>query len=160
MALMDAKEYDPRPAQRLRKQIIAVVAAVLIPLGLWFFIFHYYYWPQRQVVNKLFAALERQDFDTAYGIYNADPGWKQHAAKYNGYSLSQFTLDWGPSGDYGKITKHQIDCVLDPARKGSSSGVIVVVIINNRTQPLSLWVEKVSKTITISPDDVQCHPPS
>ena len=159
MGLMDAKEYDPRPAQRRWRIIIAVAALIVVPLLVWRIFF--YYWPEEHVVNKFFNALERKDFETAYGIYNADPDWKQHPGKYNQYSLSQFTLDWGPSGDYGPITSHQIDCKTEPKKKDfqSPSGVIVVVTINNRSEATSMWVEKKTKTLTLSPFQALCHPP-
>jgi len=158
MALMDAKEYDPRPAQK-RRRMIAGIVIVVIALGLvwWFF----RYWPEERVINKFFAALEQKDFDRAYGIYNADPDWKQHPEKYSNYSISQFTLDWGPSSEYGPITTHKIDCATEPPKKGfaSPSGVIVVVVVNNRPDTADLWVEKKSKTITTSPFKVLCHAP-
>ena len=158
MALMDAKEYDPRPAQRrLRIVGLVVVVAILAFAAWWFF----RYWPEEQVINHFFAALEQKNFDKAYGIYYADPDWKQHPQKYNQYPLAQFVLDWGPSGDYGPITSHHIDCATEPPKKDfqSSSGVIVVVTINRRNESTSLWVEKKSKTITTSPFTVLCHGP-
>ncbi len=166
MGLMDAKEYDPRPAQRRWKLIAITAAVVIIPLAVWWFFF--YYWPEERVVKNFFQAIEQKDFETAYAVYNADPDWKQHPEKYQ-YTLNQFKLDWGPSGEYGAITTHKIDCTTEPEKKGfhSSSGVIVVVIINGRSQvmlndhngPVSMWVEKKSKTLTLSPYPVQCHPP-
>ncbi len=157
MSLLDAKEYDPRPAQRLRRMaaLIAIIAVVGGPL-LWF----YRYWPEERVVNKFFKAIERKDFDTAYGIYFADPNWKEHPAKYSQYPLPQFIRDWGPSGEYAVITAHKIDCAAEP-RKGafrSPTGVIVVVTVNGRSQT-KLWVEKKEKTITLSPDlwEVRCR---
>jgi hypothetical protein len=157
MALLDAKEYDPRPAQRTWR-LIAAGAVILVAIFLFWWFFRY--WPEESVVNKFFAAIERKDFDAAYGIYNADADWKQHAAKYNQYSLSQFMLDWGPSSEYGVITSHKIDCSKEPVKKGfqSPSGVIVSVILNGRSQATSLWVEKKSKTLTLSPYELQCHP--
>jgi hypothetical protein len=166
MGLMDAKEYDPRPAQR-RWTMVGVLAAIAVAaLVIWWF---YRYWPEEHVVNKFFDAIEHKDFDAAYGLYFADPDWKQHPEKYSRYTLNQFKLDWGPSSEYGTITTHKIDCATEPPTKDfqSPSGVIVVVIINGRSQvmlngdtgPLSLWVEKKSKTITVSPSPVQCHPP-
>jgi hypothetical protein len=156
MALMDAKEYDPRPARRRRQLIIAAVVVGVAALAFWWF---FRYWPEEHVVNKFFEALERKDFDAAYGIYFADPNWKQHAAKYNQYPLPQFMLDWGPSSEYGVINAHKIDCVTEPAKREfrSASGVIVVVIVN-RSRITPLWVEKKDKTITLSPFEVQCHP--
>jgi hypothetical protein len=158
MGLMDAQEYDPRPAQRLWRAIGALVLLLLIAfVGWWFF----RYWPEEHTVNKFFGALERQDFETAYGIYQGDPDWKQHPQKYTEYTLPQFKLDWGPSSDYGTITSHQIDCATEPKKQDfhASSGVIVVVIINKRSDPTSLWVEKKNKSITTSPWQALCHAP-
>jgi hypothetical protein len=158
MALMDAKEYDPRPAQRrLRIVGLAIVVVILAATAWWFF----RYWPEEQVISRFFAALEHKDFDKAYAIYNGDSDWKQHPQKYNQYPLPQFVLDWGPSGDYGPITSHHIDCATEPPKKDfqSASGVIVVVTINHRSESTSLWVEKRSKTITTSPFTVLCHGP-
>ena len=157
MALFDAKEYDPRPRQRMWRLIgLAAALAVTAFLFWWFFRF----WPEERVVDRFFEAIERKDFDTAYGIYNADPSWKQHAAKYNQYPLPQFVLDWGPSSEYGVITSHKIDCSKEPEKRGfqSASGVIVTVVINGRSQGTSLWVEKKTKTLTLSPWELQCHP--
>jgi hypothetical protein len=162
MALMDAKEYDPRPAQRRRRlaAIAAVLLLVLLVLWLWPS-GRYRYWRQWNIAEKFFAALEHKDFDDAYGLYQGDAGWKQHPEKYSSYTVSQFTLDWGPSGEYGPITSHHVDCAVTPPRKGfgSPSGVIVVITINNRTEPRSMWVENKSMSITDSPYKVLCHGP-
>jgi hypothetical protein len=75
--------------------------------------------------------------------------------------LPQFLLDWGPSSEYGMITTHKIECTVEPPSKAyrSATGVIVVVRINNRPDTLSMWVEKKSKSISLSPEEVLCHPP-
>lgn len=159
MGLLDAKEYDPRPAQRRRRLIgLALLAVIIAGLVWWFF----RYYPEERVVNKFFEAIEQKDFDRAYAIYQGDPDWKQHPQKYGQYTISQFTLDWGPSGEYGPITSHHIDCATEPPKHGfqSSSGVIVVVTINKRAESSSLWVEKKSKAITApSPFTALCHAP-
>ncbi len=158
MALLDAKEYDPRPAQRRwRLVMIAVVVAIAAFLVWWFF----RYYPEEQALNRFFEAIEHKDFDKAYGIYFADPNWKQHPEKYNQYPISQFVLDWGPSSEYGVITSHKIDCATEPPTKAyrSPTGVIVVVSINNRPETTSMWVEKKTKSVTLSPQEVLCHPP-
>jgi hypothetical protein len=156
MALMDAKEYDPRPAQKRRKIIATVVVAVLA-IAVYLYLTRYD--SEKKVINKFFQAIEQKDYDAAYGIYYADPDWKQHPEKYTAYTINQFKLDWGPSGEYGAITSHQIDCALELPKKDfvSPSGVIVVVIINNLHDTRSMWVEKKSKTITDSPRKVLCH---
>jgi hypothetical protein len=158
MGLFDAKEYDPRPAQRRwRLVVIAFIVAVAAFLVWWFF----RYYPEERAINRFFQAIEHKDFDTAYGLYFADPNWKQHPQKYDQYPLSQFMLDWGPSSEYGVITSHKIDCATEPPTKAyrSSTGVIVVVSVNNRPETTSMWVEKKSKSISLSPQEVLCHPP-
>jgi hypothetical protein len=159
MALMDAKEYDPRPAQRRKRIITAIVLVIGIPLATWYWYHYIHFGPERSAVNEFFEALQRKDFETAYGINRGDPAWKQHPEKYSRYTLGQFTLDWGPSGDYGAITSHQIDCSLEPPKKDFvvSSGVVVVVTINGRAEPKSLWVEKKNKAVSDSPYTVQCR---
>jgi hypothetical protein len=158
MALLDAKEYDPRPAQR-RWRLVATGVVVAIALFLVWWFFRYY--PYEQAISRFFEAIEQKDFDRAYGLYFADPDWKQHPQKYDQYSLAQFKLDWGPQSDYGVITSHKIDCATEPPNKAyrSSTGVIVVVTINNRTQSTSMWVEKNNRSITMSPQEVLCQPP-
>lgn len=158
MGLLDAKEYDPRPAQRRWRLVaIAIIVAIAAFLVWWFF----RYYPEERAINKFFQAIERKDFGTAYGLYFADPNWKQHPQKYDQYPLSQFMLDWGPSSEYGVITSHKIDCATEPPKKAyrSSTGVIVVVSVNNRPETTSMWVEKNTKSVTLSPQEVLCNPP-
>ena len=156
MALMDAKEYDPRPAQK-RRRIIATVIVVVLAVAVYLYMTRYD--SEKKVINNFFHAIEQKDFETAYGIYYADANWKQHPEKYSSYTINQFKLDWGPSGEYGAITSHQVDCALEPPKKDfvSPSGVIIVVTINNRAEPRSMWVEKKSRTVTDSPMKVLCR---
>ena|SRR5579864_7653284 len=160
MGLLDAKEYDPRPRRRLTWLILAAVVVVIAAIAGFY---EYPYWRARGVINHFFQAIEAKNFEQAYGIWNADPDWKQHANSYDKYTLSQFLLDWGPSSEYGVITTHSIECMTEPPKKAfkSPTGVIVVVKINNRADPkddVDLWVEKQTKTIGFSPENrVQCR---
>lgn len=156
MALLDAKEYDPKPKQRLIRLIVSAVAVVIVAVVA-YFIFRFQ--PEKNVVNRMFQAIEAKDFEKAYGIYYNDPDWKQHPASHTTPTYNQFYLEWGPSGDYGVISSHHIDCVVEPPKRGfqSPSGVIVVVRINNRAdRSESLWVEKKTKIIGDAPDKVLC----
>jgi hypothetical protein len=155
MGLLDAKEYDPRPRQRLVRLIVAALIIVILAVA------GFYEWPYYQargVVNKFFAAVEAKDFEKAYGLWNADPDWKQHPDRYSAYTLNQFVLDWGPSSSYGVITRHSIECLTQPPKKAfkSPTGVIVVIKINNRADPqddVDLWVEKKTGSIGFSPEN-------
>ncbi len=156
MGLMDATEYDPRPAQRRNRLILALVMVVVLAGIFWYF---FRYWPEERVINKFFEAVERNDMEAAYGLYNGDPNWQQHPNQYDKYPFGQFQVDWGPSSEYGKITSHHVECSTEPPKKDfvTPTGVIVVVRINGRAETKSMWVEKKSKTITDSPQTVLCH---
>lgn len=156
MGLLDAPEYDPRPAQRRNRMILIALIVIIVAVVL-YFIFRYY--PEKKVIDQFFQAIEQKDYEKAYGIYNHDPDWKQHPGKYKDYTLNQFVLDWGPSGDYGTITSHEIDCATEPHKSGfqSASGIIVVVTLNKRAEQISMWVEKKDKTVTRSPINVECR---
>lgn len=155
MGLMDAQEYDPRPAKRRR--LLAAIFALLatVALTLWLSL---RYWPEKRAVDRFFHAIEDGNLDQAYGLYTGDVSWPQHPDGHRNYTPEQFRRDWGPSGDYGAITSHHVECVTDPPKRtsGSASGVIVVVTINRLSERRSLWVEKDSKSITLSP--LECTP--
>jgi hypothetical protein len=172
MALLDAKEYDPRPRQRMWRLLGAIVIIAVAWFILWFFPiipWFYRYGSQEGAINGFVQALEKKDFDGAYGVYFADPDWKQHAAKYNQYPLPQFLQDWGPSSEYGAIVSHRIAC-----SKGTGSGVIVAVTINGQHCPVTpaadakpaykeqcsqttfMWVEDKTRTLSISPLPLKC----
>ena len=156
MTLMDAQQYDDTRDRRRRNLIIIGVFVVLILAWLTYHLRNY---PERHAAAKFFSALQHRDIEGAYALWMKDPDWKQHPEKYSKYPLGQFTVDWGPSSEYGAITSHRIDCALEPPKKdfASPTGVVVVVIINNRAEPRSMWVEKKSKTISDSPVSVACH---
>ena len=78
-----------------------------------------------------------------------DPGWKQHAQKYAQYAYGDFYNDWGPGGEWGTIHSHKIYASGTP--RGGSSGVIVEVVVNDRSEHARIWVEKSDKTLSFSP---------
>jgi len=156
MGLMDAKEYDPRPRRRRIQRIVAGIVIAILAVVAWRL---FRYWPEERVVDRFLHEIEQKNFEAAYGIYVADPNWKQHPNQAQDPSFNQFSLEWGASGDYGVITSHRVECATEPPTKGfrSPSGVIVVVDINHRAQTESLWVEKKNKTITFSMMKAACR---
>ena len=155
MGLMDAQEYDPRPARR-RKRLAAIVvfsAGVALMAWLWF-----RHWPEERAVDGFFREIEAGKLDQAYASYTGDANWQQNPGGHRDYTFAQFRQDWGPGGEYGAINSHQIECATDPPKKnsGPASGVIVVVRINHLSETRSLWVEKRLKSITLSP--LECTP--
>ena len=146
MTLFQAPEYDPRRDKR-RKQIIII--AVLVILLLAYLGWTFRHWREERVVDRFFQAIEHKDYETAYAIWMADPNWKQHPEKYKNYPFGAFELDWGPTGEYGTITHHRIHSTITP--KGGGSGVVVVTFVNDRHEPIALWVERKDQSMTYSP---------
>ena len=151
MSLLDAPQYDAaRDRQRRRLAIVLVILLVLSTIPMFLF----WNWRQERIVNRFFEAVERQDYETAYAVKFHDPNWKDHIEKYQDYPLSALVRDWGPSGDWGKITKHKIDCSTHAPKGGS--GVIVVVTVNDHKEPARMWVEDKDQTLTDSPVPLLC----
>ena len=157
MGLLDATEYDPEPARR-RNRLLIIAGLSIVAIVILYFIFRYY--PEKRVIDSFFEAIEQKNFEKAYGIYNGDPDWKQHPQQHE-YTFNQFYLDWGPSGEYGVISSHRIDCATEPHKSGfqPASGIIVVVTINNRPVTRSMWVEKKTHEIHFSPVEAVCRQP-
>ncbi|MFZ0287162.1 MAG: hypothetical protein WAL32_18185 [Terriglobales bacterium] len=150
MTLLDAKPYDAARARRRRIVIVVLIFIVLLGACL---AYHFRDYSERATVGKFFAALQKQDFESAYAIWFRDPAWKQHQEKYSTYPFNDFYRDWGPGGEWGIIKSHAVDCSLAPA---NGSGVIVQVTVNGRAQHAYVWVQKSDKTLSFSPSEIEC----
>lgn len=155
MTLFESKPYDPVAARKRRNRIIAIVAVVAVCAILAWNFRHY---PQEREVSQFFDALQQQNYEQAYAIWNHDPDWKQHPQKYSQYGFQDFMKDWGPSGEWGIIKSYHIDGSAVP--KGgngttfdvTASGIVVVVTVNDRVaQKAHIWVENSDKTLGFSP---------
>jgi hypothetical protein len=150
MTLLDAQEYDSAKARKRKIRIISAIVIVLVvaSLGWWF-----RYWPQERIAGHFFDDLQRQDYKGAYGIWMHDTEWQQHPERHPKYPFNEFYQDWGPGGQWGLIKTQKVygssPC---PAKSGDSgSGVVVDVIVNDRTEHAQVWVEKSDKTLSYPP---------
>ncbi len=152
MTLLDAQEYDPEKSRKRKKQIISAIAILLIVLALgWWF----RYWPEERIVGHFFDALQKQDYKTAYGNWMHDPQWEQHPGEHPKYLFNDFYRDWGPGGEWGLIKTYKVygasNC------PGGGSGVVVDVIVNDRTEHAQVWVEKSDHTLSYPPCELIFH---
>ena len=147
MTLLDAQPFDAARARR-RKTRIATAILVVIVLGTLAWV--YRNWPEERVVSHFFAALEKQDYESAYAIYFNDPNWRPHPQKYSQYPFADFYRDWGPGGEWGLIRSFRIYGSADTKGFGSG-GVIVEVIVNERSEHARMFVQRSDKTITVYP---------
>ena len=146
MTLLDAQEYDSEKARKRRKQVISAIAILVIVLALgWWF----RYWPQERIVGHFFDALQKQDYKTAYGIWMNDPQWAQHPEQHPKYLFNDFYRDWGPGGEWGLIKTQKVYGA--STCPGGGSGIVVDVIVNDRTEHAQVWVEKSDHTLSYPP---------
>ena len=147
MTLLDAQPYDPA---RLRRRKIKIAVTIVVVIVLAALAWMYRNWPEERAVDRFFTALQHNDYETAYGIYFNDPGWLQHRQKYSQYTYADFYRDWGPGGEWGLIKSHRIYGSANT--KGfTSGGVVVEVIVNERTEHARMFVQKSDKTLTVYP---------
>ena len=163
MTLLDAQESDPIKARRKRQRITFLVALVVVILAIgvlgfllndgWWFS----YWPAEHRVSNFFSALQKQDFNTAYAIWQHDPQWPQHPGNYT-YKFGEFYRDWGPSGQWGVIKTAKVNGAhtCPPLGSGTSgSGLVVDVVINNRVEHAQVWVENSDHTLGFPPCELE-----
>ncbi len=147
MTLLDAQPYDPAKARRRR---IRLATAIVVVIALAALAWMYRNWPEERAVDKFFAALEHQNYEVAYGIYFNDPGWLQHRQKYSQYTYADFYRDWGPGGEWGLIKSYRIYGSANTKGFGRG-GVVVEVIVNERSEHARMFVQKSDKTLTVYP---------
>lgn len=152
MTLLDAKEYDPEKGRKRTKKILTVIIVVLIATGI---IWWFRYWPEEHVVGNFFSDLQKQNFKAAYGVWMHDPTWEQHPQEHAKYGFNDFYRDWGPGGEWGLIKTYKVYGA--STCPGPSSGVVVDVIVNDRTEHAQVWAEKSDKTLTYPPCELVFH---
>jgi hypothetical protein len=148
MTLLDAQQYDPAKERRRKIRIALICLGVLFILVMGWM---YRNWPEEHVVDKFFSALQKQDYETAYGIYFNDPAWRQHQQKYSQYTYADFFRDWGPGGEWGLIKSHHIYGSAGTKGFGGGGGTVVEVIVNERAEHARMFVQKSDKTLTVYP---------
>jgi hypothetical protein len=150
MTLLDAPEYDPA---RARLRIIKIVGSIVMIMVLATIVWVNRYWQEKRVADKFFAALQKKDYETAYGIYFADPQWKRHAGEHSLYPYNEFYRDWGPGGEWGVINSYDIFWLGNCPRSGS--GVIADIVVNQRAEHAQIYIDKHDRTISSVPCDIQ-----
>lgn len=160
MTLLDAPKFDEKAAKRNRQiwigALIAFVVVLIVYVVLWNTVFHtfeFWAWPAEHRLSTFLKTIESGDLAAAYGQWNHDPDWQQHKQKYSAYDFDQFTKDWGPMSDYGKIRSHQILMA-----KSYGNGIVIGVDINGGKTPLFLRVDSKTKEIGFSPVELYVGP--
>lgn len=154
MSLIDAPEYDERGERRKRNILITAGVVILVLLILFFAGYisgHGWFFsnlPAEHRVNNFFDALEAKDYAKAYGIYNDDADWQQHAQKYASYPLPRFTEDWTKDSPVNApITSHHVDISKTDGSGFFGTGIIVAVRVNG-DHKVFMYVNRADGTMT------------
>src|ERR1700761_8988042 len=134
MTLLDAPSFNAGRARKRRNIILfSILGLVVVGVFLWIF----WNWPAEHRVNQFFTALEQQQFEKAYGIWNHDPDWQKHPEKYaTSYPYNRFLDDWNVNGEYGRITSYKI--LYATSSLGNST--LMAVQVNERKSLVTLGV--------------------
>ena len=128
---------DQQRERRIKRIVLWGAAAVIVGLGLYFWFRN---WRQEQVVKQFFTLLEQKRYQDAYALWGCTP---DHPCKY--YSPEKFTEDWGPASPFASVSvkiEHEDVC---------GNGVVFDVQ-TPRVQPLGLFVDKETNTLSFAPE--------
>jgi hypothetical protein len=147
MTLMDAGTYRADGSKKKRKLLLVVLGVAGIVAIAAFLTWNI---PAERRVNRLFAAIESKDLPLAFGIWNNDPNWQQHAQQYavDGYSYGRFVNDWGPGGEYGSIKSHRI---LHATSRYGNNTLLAVEVNGRKADLVTLAVGKKAHAMTFPP---------
>ena len=154
MSLMDAPVFDERRARRNQTLLIGtgVLFALLLVLTLLGYVLgHGWLFTNlgaEHRVNRFFQALEKNDFDKAYAIYNNDDEWQAHTEKYASYPLKRFTEDWTTESPVkAPITTHHVDISKTDGTGAFGTGIIVATRVNGGHK-VFMYVNRADGTLT------------
>jgi hypothetical protein len=165
MTLLDAPVFDEMRDRR-RRTIAIGGAALLVVLfiGWWLIAGRPVDFPWnwdahlfgRSAVNRFLTAVEKNDLQTAYGIWMHDKDWQQHPQQYGVYPFSRFQQDWSsssPDNEYGAIQSHRI-----AAARAYGNVLLVAILINGRkSDALNLDYDPKTKTLNFSPPGIALY---
>ena len=149
MTLLNAPTYDEGKAKMQRNVLFgaigAVVLLVLLTLG-GYIAGHGWLFsnlPAEHRVGSFFAALQAKDYEKAFGIYNNDADWKQHAEKYSGYPEKRFQDDWSMQDPIdGPVNSYHVDISRTDGSGRFGSGIIVAVTVNGTKKVFMYYLRK------------------
>jgi hypothetical protein len=159
MTLLDAPKFDEMRYRRNRVILLSAAAVVFVAVITWWLVAgRPVDWPWnwnahlfgRITINHFLDAVEQNDLEKAYGIWEHDPNWKQHPNQYSGYPFSRFQQDWSrtsPDNEYGVIQSHKI-----AAARVYGNVLLAAVLINGRKSgALNLTYDPKSHTLNFAP---------
>lgn len=110
-------------------------------------------------MGHFFQALQQQDYNRAYGIWMHDPDWQKNPQTHAKYPFNDFYRDWGKGGEWGLVKSYKVYGASKCPNQGgdSSSGVVVDVVVNDRTEHAQVWYENSNHTLGYPPCELLFH---
>ena len=165
MTLLDAPKYDEAREKRRKVYLTSTVTCLIVLFVVWWFVAgRPVDWPWnwnnylfgRAAVNNFLTAVEKNDLQSAYGIWIHDKKWQQHPNQNGGYPFSRFQEDWSstsPDNEYGVIQSHKIALA---GRYGN--GILVAILVNGRkSKALNLEYDPRTSTLDFAPPGVELY---
>ena len=165
MTFLDAPNFDTARDRR-RRIVIYLTVTVLGAVfgGFWLASGAPFDWPWTWnshragtiAVDQFLRAVEKNDLQQAYAIWNHDKDWQQHPARY-AYTFDRFQRDWGPNAeenDYGVIRTHE----LRMAHVYGNVLAVGVLINGRRDKALYLDFDRGAHTLNFSVDEYYIAP--
>lgn len=155
MSLMDAPQYNAKREETKKRIIVGLGILVAVGIVVAFAgIITGHGWAFSNLhaehrISSFLSALEKKDYNTAYGIYVNDEDWQKNADKYKSYSLKRFTEDWTEysPADGKEITSHHVDKSIVDGTGPFGTGVIVAVTVNG-SKRIFIWWQRSDGTLT------------
>ncbi len=120
----------------IKRVLFIGLPAILLLTGAFFY---FRTWSEERAVSNFLATLEQKDYDAAYRM------WCTAEKPCLYYPLEKFKEDWGPEGQYGKLSSLKFESV-----DYCDTGVVFETTYPN-AQPFGLWVERSSNMISFAP---------
>ncbi len=137
-------EAEARHERRIRiVKISSIVLGCALVLGLILYGIFRNYSEERQA-NRFVELLRAHNYQGAYQL------WCPSADPCPAYPFTKFMEDWGPQSDHADQSSAHLG-----ATEACGSGVMIRVAYKGSEEPVDLWVERDSKTISFAPYE-QC----
>jgi len=168
MTLLDAPVFDEAREKRRTTALFAGAGLfVALLVGWWLLAGMPVDWPWnwnshllgRMAINSFLKDVEKNDLQSAYGIWIHDKNWQQHPNQTGAYPFARFQQDWSgtsPDNEYGVIQSHKI-----VAARVYGNVLMAAVLVNGRkSKALNLDYDPKSHTLDFSPPGVEINPES
>jgi hypothetical protein len=100
---------------------------------------------EEQQVKLFVQLLNQHDYSRAYRMWGCTD-----TTPCPSYPFSKFMDDWGPQSAHADESSAEIG-LSQSCGSGSGSGVVIRLDYRGSVEPVPLWVERVSKTVSFAP---------